>query len=95
VTGKLGVMQGNISDLKMGLPLQSVMKKEDEFYHEPLRLLTIVQAPRKRVEKIIQENQGIKNLLNNSWIALTVIEPSTNIFYRYHPESKWQEESSL
>lgn len=49
VVGKIGVMQGNASDLMYGLPLQSVNYKDDQRYHEPMRLLTLVYAPREKI----------------------------------------------
>jgi uncharacterized protein YbcC (UPF0753/DUF2309 family) len=36
ITGKFAVVQGNGGDIKMGLPLQSVMESDLEMYHQPL-----------------------------------------------------------
>jgi uncharacterized protein YbcC (UPF0753/DUF2309 family) len=45
ITGKFAVVQGNGGDIKMGLPLQSVMESDLEMYHQPLRLSVAIQAP--------------------------------------------------
>ena len=42
IVGKIGIMQGNASDLMHGLPLQSVYSADDQPHHEPLRLFTVV-----------------------------------------------------
>ena len=52
VVGQLGVFEGNGGDLMTGLPWQSVHDGE-KFQHEPLRLLVLVEAPRKSVQSII------------------------------------------
>lgn len=94
VVGKIGVMQGNASDLMTGLPLQSVMSADGALYHEPLRLMTIVKAPVSRVTKIIAANDILQNLFNNNWVALTVIDPETGKIMRYGPEKTWQDVES-
>ena len=63
VTSKLGIMQGNGSDLMHGLPLQSVMGSDDEAYHEPQRLLTIVLSPKKMISQIVKKNDVLNSTL--------------------------------
>lgn len=75
ITGKHGVVQGNGSDLKMGLPLQSLMATDDKVYHYPLRLSTLIQAPRTYVDRIIKEDEKLRSLLNNGWIHLFIMDP--------------------
>jgi uncharacterized protein YbcC (UPF0753/DUF2309 family) len=41
ITGKFAVVQGNGGDIKMGLPLQSVMESDLEMYHQPLYRLQL------------------------------------------------------
>ena len=50
VVGRLGIMSGPWSDLRLGLARQTVMNG-DVPYHEPMRLLTIVEAPRERIDE--------------------------------------------
>ena len=33
-------------------------------YHEPMRLLTIVEAPRSRIEKLIARHEVLQHLLS-------------------------------
>ncbi|NBX82026.1 DUF2309 family protein, partial [bacterium] len=92
VVGKLGVMQGNVSDLKIGLPLQSVSDGKN-FVHEPMRLLVVIEAPRERIEHIIQKHESVRKLVLNEWIRLVALEPSDRKFYRYSPMSRWEVET--
>jgi uncharacterized protein len=89
VVGKIGVMQGNASDLMHGLPLQSVMANDREAYHEPQRLLTIVYAPRDLVLKIIEKHTILKSLFFNEWVHLVVMDPSEKMFYRLNMTGSW------
>lgn len=89
VVGKIGVMQGNASDLMTGLALQSVMKKYGELYHEPLRLMTVVKAPLNRVASVVSANEILQTLFDNNWVALVAIDPETGKFLRYGQGKTW------
>lgn len=90
VTGKIGVMQGNASDLMAGLPLQSLTRRDGELYHEPLRLMAVVYAPLSRVAEIIARNTILQHLFNNDWVTLTVIDPSKGDMLRYKKGKIWE-----
>ncbi|WP_338356029.1 DUF2309 domain-containing protein [Yeosuana marina] len=90
ITGKFGVLQGNGGDLKMGLPLQSLKQTDQEMYHQPLRLAVFIQAPIDWVNSILSRNENLKNLLDNEWIYLTVMDPEQdNAFKRYRQDMQW------
>ncbi len=92
ITGKYGVVQGNGSDLKIGLPLQSLMSTDEKVFHRPIRLSTLVQAPRSFVGRILAENEKLKTLLDNEWIHLFVMDPeNNNKIEPYQPEVTWAE----
>ena len=90
IVGKIGVMQGNGSDLMHGLPLQSVMSTDTEAYHHPQRLLTVIHAPKDRVQVIIEKQSILKTLFYNEWVHLVVIDPITNCSYRLCSADKWE-----
>jgi uncharacterized protein YbcC (UPF0753/DUF2309 family) len=90
VTGKIGIMQGNASDLMHGLPLQSVFATDDRPYHEPLRLLAVVYAPRLMLETIIQRQDTLKKLFGNGWVSLVCIEPLESKPYLLQRDLTWQ-----
>jgi hypothetical protein len=90
VTGKFGVVQGNGGDLKMGLPLQSLMQTDLEMYHQPLRLSVVIHAPISRVSEILLRNENLQDLLNNEWIYLMVMDPlDGNNIQQYGQNGNW------
>lgn len=90
IIGKFGVVQGNGGDLKMGLPLQSVRETDQEMYHQPLRLSVVIQAPISRVSEILLRNEHLRNLLDNEWIYLMVMNPlDTNKIHHYQKNFNW------
>jgi hypothetical protein len=89
VVGGFGVMQGNASDLMTGLPLQSTWQDAETPQHEPLRLLTAVHAPVKRIEAVIQRNDVLKTLFGNGWVALLALDPESGQTLRRTRAGDW------
>jgi uncharacterized protein len=76
VVGRFGVWEGNGGDLRTGLPMQSLHDGE-KWVHEPLRLQVFLEAPRARIDAVLQANEGVRNLVENEWIFLHAIEEET------------------
>jgi hypothetical protein len=89
VVGGVGVMLGSQSDLQTGLPLQTVNDGAKHF-HEPMRLLTIIEAPASRITPIIQKHTLLQHLFHNQWVNLVALEPGTFEFKRYNPDTTWE-----
>lgn len=90
ITGKIGVMQGNGSDLMHGLPLQSIYSSDIKAYHEPLRLMTIVYAPCILISKVIDNHEVLQKLFSNGWVLLACIEPDSEEVYLLQRDLTWQ-----
>ena len=91
VVGKIGVMQGNGSDLMFGLPLQSVFETDRTPDHEVLRLTTIVYAPREKMDRLIAKQQDLRKLFLNQWVRFVVIDPATGSSYELNEDGNWSE----
>jgi uncharacterized protein YbcC (UPF0753/DUF2309 family) len=88
--GNVGVYQGNGGDLLTGLPQQSVMAADDDPYHQPLRLSTVVHAPVERVTEVLAAHENLTDLLDNGWLSLTVVDPEQdNIAFDYDGDLTW------
>ncbi|WP_284010733.1 DUF2309 domain-containing protein [Haloarcula pelagica] len=93
--GNVGVYQGNGGDLLTGLPLQSVHAADDEPYHQPLRLSTVIHAPVERVTDILAENDEVAELLDNGWLSLTVVDPEQeHRAFHYDGDLEWTTEEA-
>jgi len=91
ITGKIGIMQGNASDLMSGLPLQSVYRSDKEAYHETVRLMTIVYAPSGFIDKIIEKQTVLQKLFRNGWVLLISVDPeNTNHHYFLDRDLTWK-----
>ena len=75
LTSLLGVMTGSSSDLRIGLARQMIE------IHEPIRNLTIVEAPLERVRTIFDNHGRLKKLLYNHWMRLVIFDPETNNWF--------------
>lgn len=88
VVGRLGIMSGPWSDLRLGLARQTVMNGEVP-YHEPMRLLTIIEAPRERIDKLIGRHEVLQHYYHNQWVHLVAFDPGDAVWYRYDPKGMW------
>ncbi len=89
VIGDFGVMQGAISDLKIGLPLQSLMTS-DGLRHEPMRLLAVILAPLSAIDDVLSKHQEVRQLVSNRWIRLVGFDPEESEFYEAEDCGKWR-----
>jgi uncharacterized protein YbcC (UPF0753/DUF2309 family) len=89
ITGLLGVMNGHASDLRTGLPWQMVE------IHEPVRLLTIVQTTKARLQKIVEDYPAVAQLVVNQWIQLVAWHPQTGEFEFFNQGKFEQHQSSI
>jgi uncharacterized protein YbcC (UPF0753/DUF2309 family) len=88
VAGRFGVMTGNLSDLRTGLPSQTVLD-QGQPYHEPVRLITLIEAPIEHAQHAINAVVSVKHLVRNGWIRLMVIDPETGNIHTYEND-EWQ-----
>ena len=90
VAGRFGVITGNVSDLRTGLPAQTMLKGGKP-YHEPVRLLTVIEAPVKLVEELLARLYKPRELVHNGWVRLLVLDPEQGTANLYH-NGGWQAE---
>ncbi|MEQ8503099.1 MAG: Na-translocating system protein MpsB [Sneathiellaceae bacterium] len=64
IVGGLAVMQGESGDLRLGLPAQSVQADDGRLYHEPLRLLAVIEAPATRISAVLASNETLRALFD-------------------------------
>lgn len=89
ITGKIGIMQGNASDLMPGLPLQSVFKSDNEPYHQSLRLTVIVYAPQSHIDSIIKQQSILQKLFGNGWVHMICFDPKVKQKYSLQRNLTW------
>jgi len=89
VVGGVGVMYGAQSDLATGLPLQTVNDGASHF-HEPVRLLTLIEADHRIVGGIIAKHEILQQFFHNGWLNLVAIDPNTFEFRRYNTDASWE-----
>lgn len=88
VVGRLGIMSGPWSDLRLGLAWQTVMNGTMP-YHEPMRLLTVIEAPRANIENLIGRHEALQHYYHNEWVHLVAVDPEDGAMYRYRPTGEW------
>ncbi|MEX6430312.1 DUF2309 domain-containing protein [Ferrimicrobium acidiphilum] len=102
IVAGVGVVAGAGGDLKVGLPLQSLFES-GRTYHEPLRLLTVVQAPQIRLDAVINRNPVLRELFDGQWVHLAArddehdtwkIRRSDGSWVQWRPAATYTEEVS-
>lgn len=89
VVGRVGVMYGSQSDLRIGLPVQTVLEGQKP-YHEPMRLFVIIEAPLERISMIIARHNLLQKLTGHHWINLVALDPVTMEFFLYEFPEDWR-----
>jgi hypothetical protein len=89
VVGGVGMMLGSQSDLQMGFPLQTV-NNGDTHFHEPMRLLAIIEQTPSVLSSIIQQNSILQQLFHNEWLNLVALDPNSFEFHRYNADATWE-----
>ncbi len=90
VVGKMGVMQGNGSDLLFGLPMQSVRLSDEKRLYSPMRLLVVIHAPLGYVKKILTAHREVRNIFYNEWGKLAVLCPHDRVCYQLASGGQWK-----
>jgi uncharacterized protein YbcC (UPF0753/DUF2309 family) len=94
VAGRFGVMTGNLSDLRTGLPMQTVMR-EGQPYHEPMRMIALIEAPLDFAGRALQSVVKVKNLVLGGWIRAIVIDPTQGYKPFVFNNGQWEERPPL
>ena len=90
IAGRFGVMTGNLSDLRTGLPAQTVLR-DGLPYHEPLRLLVVIESPLAHAKRAVEAVRAIKNLVYNGWVRMAIVDPETRDYYVFQHDD-WQQQ---
>lgn len=93
VVGGVGVVSGVGGDLRLGLPLQSI-EDEHGLYHEPLRLLVVICAPRDRIDAVVGRNPILRRLLDGEWIFLLARDSDDGLWWNRERNGVWKTWSS-
>lgn len=88
VVGGMGVMLGRHSDLQTGLPLQTV-NDGPRHYHEPQRLLAVVEAGLDRLSALIARHEILQRFFDHRWVHLVAVDPVAGTLAQYRPGGGW------
>lgn len=75
----LGVMEGAIGDLRTGLPKQMIE------FHEPMRLLLVVEATTEALLHVVGRQPEVAELVKNAWVIVVSIHPETREAFEFIP----------
>ena len=84
----MGVVEGNGGVLRAGLPWQSVHDGE-QLAHDPLRLSVCIEAPREAINDILKRHDGVRDLFDNQWLHLFILDDDGKLGWRYQGDLAW------
>ena len=90
VAGGVGVIEGAGGDLRIGLPIQSIHDGTN-WQHLPQRLNVVIEAPESEVLKILEKHEHIRNLCENNWIALFIMDNNGKVTKKYNQKQQWEQ----
>ncbi len=88
IVAGIGVVQGAGGDLRPGLPLQSLFYNGRP-YHEPMRLLSVIQAPPDLIEEVIARNGILQELFDGEWVHLAARDSESSPWHLRRPGGSW------
>jgi uncharacterized protein YbcC (UPF0753/DUF2309 family) len=91
VAGRFGVMTGNLSDLRTGLPAQTVLR-DGRPYHDPLRLITVIEAPVAHARAAVEGVVTVRRLVQNGWIRLLIVDSENGLLSLYIEGGEWRDQ---
>jgi len=59
-------------------------------YHEPLRLLTVIEAPFAHARAAIEGVVKVRNLVHNGWLRMAVVDPETHVAHVFE-DGAWRQ----
>lgn len=94
VVGGIGVLEGNGGRMRTGLSWQSV-HDGSAYNHEPRRLMVCVTAPRDAVTAILEKHETVRQLFDNKWLHLFVLDDNGSMVARYKGNLEWTSAGEL
>lgn len=88
VGGRIGVIEGNGGDLRLGLAHQSIHDGR-RWVHEPLRLSVFIEAPAEAIDDVIATSDMVRDLVSNEWLHLFRVADDGEVLRRL-PQGGWQ-----
>ncbi|MFP4131540.1 MAG: putative inorganic carbon transporter subunit DabA, partial [Thiohalospira sp.] len=88
VGGRVGVLEGNGGDLRVGLARQS-LHDGSEWVHEPLRLSAFIEAPAEGLDRVLAGADEIRGLVERGWLHLFRIRDDGGV-ERRRPTGGWE-----
>ena len=59
-------------------------------YHEPMRLITMIEAPLEHARRALEKVATMKNLVFNDWLRLMIVDPDQQKIFIYN-KGQWDE----